>query len=106
MAQVETLRDILATLRERNQREAIYLPPGAWTLETRAMVLDPDTAEPEEEDPREAREVGFSYALQVQDARGVRNNLEAQRSGSSDDLDLLLRAFAYYVRHDAFMRLA
>jgi hypothetical protein len=81
---------------------ALYLPRGeVWLLSTKCAVLDPDDCEDEEEEPALARENGLSYALGIQDVRGVVEN--AKQQDPDIDLATLLKALRYYYDHDAFM---
>lgn len=83
---------------------ALYLPhEGEWNEKSICAVLDPDDVEDDEEEPAAARERGLKYALDIASVRDVALNLREQRPQA--DLALLLRAFAYYYEHDAFLSL-
>ena len=81
---------------------ALYLSPNEpWTLDTPALVLNPDDASDDEEEPEEARAAGLRYALGIQDVKGVADNARQQRKeATTGDL---LRALRYYYDHDAFI---
>jgi hypothetical protein len=83
-------------------QHALYLRSDRpWTLDTPVLVLDPDDANDDEDEPTEARLAGLRYALGIQDVRGVIENARQQRPASTQDD--LLRALIYYFEHDAFI---
>lgn len=83
---------------------ALYLPEEKWTLETPAMVLDPDDVDnPDDpdDDPQAAKDAGFKYALMMQDVDSIFANAKAQKGNLSDPE--ILSSFLYYVNNDAFI---
>ena len=95
-----TLGDVLATPTHPGRDVLLFLAPvPVLTLDTLALVVDLDEGE-EELEAVESR-TGFRYALGLRNVRQVVTNarLQRQRATSAD----LLRAFLYYLDHDAFI---
>jgi hypothetical protein len=67
------------------------------------MVLDPETSDDPDEDPDEAKALGFAYTLLVQQAQDIVANAISQQADAS--ADQLVKAFNYYHEHDAFVLL-
>src|SRR5262249_16017233 len=101
-ASLTTLGRVLENVESFPWEHALYLPQGeAWSLGTRAMVLNPDDSDADEGAPSEAQASGLVYALDLQSVRGVVDNARQQRPKATHEE--LLRAFLYYYDHDAFV---
>lgn len=70
--------------------------------DAQCLVLDPNSVESDEdEEPPEAKQLGYSYILSVQDIQGIAKNLRAQTAKATEAQ--MLKAFLYYVTHDAYI---
>lgn len=100
-----TLAKVLESADELPWNEALYLPASRdWTLESPAMVWDPDdVADDEQEVPEVVKERGMVYVLGVSSVQDIISNARQQKANCStgDKFDALM----YYVRHDAFIEL-
>lgn len=95
------LRDLLLEASELPWNYSLYLPfDQAWLLSTPCAILDPDTCG-ESGLPDRARELGFEYALGMQQIHAVIRNAQSQRReiAPSD----LLAALLYYYDNDAYI---
>ena len=96
------LGDVLGNADTLPWDHAVYLPTdGQWDESSLAVVLDPDGAAEDEEEPPLAKAHGLKYALDVATLQDVIANAREQRR----DIDLsgLLRALLYYCENDAFI---
>jgi hypothetical protein len=103
MAEPLTLGSVLKTIDNYPWYLALYLPRAMpWTLDSQALVLDPNDCEEAEEEPSFAKSQNFRYALTIQDLQGIADNARAQRQDLGDQD--LLAAFLYYWEHDAYLQ--
>lgn len=103
------LRDVLANIRDQNDRAWLYLPAaGPWSYDSPAAVLESEEVPPELEDepdagiPQYAKDQGLKQVLPITVVQDVVSNVLAQRPAATPDD--LFRAFIHYFEHDAFLR--
>jgi len=98
-----TLGEVLRTAFDLPWNHAIYLPTQAeWLGDTECIVQDPDDVEDDSaEEPLEVRKRSFRYVLDIATVRDILENLRDQ--GVEADAAMALKAFRYYVDHDAFL---
>jgi hypothetical protein len=99
-----TLGDVLRSVDVLSWDHAVYLPTSEeWNERSLAVVLDPDDAGDDEEEPAAARAHGLKYALDVATLQDIVANAREQQQ----DIDVpgLLRAVVYYYENDAFIAL-
>lgn len=104
-----TLREVLTAAAGLDEAAWVYLPAGAWTLETPAAVLRSEEVPPELEDepdagvPAFARERNLRQVLPVATVQEIVANFrEQQRDATAEQL---LKGFLFYWEHDAFIEL-
>ncbi|HKE23024.1 MAG TPA: hypothetical protein VKB88_11595 [Bryobacteraceae bacterium] len=103
MPEIETLAKILNEIAKQPWDHALFVEGNCpWREDARCAVLNPDDSDDPDEDPPFAKESGLKYALNVQQARSVVENLRQQmpQAGPSDLTD----AFNFYAKNDAFIR--
>lgn len=88
----------------------VYLPADQnWNLDSECAILESDEVPPELEDdpdagvPEFAKQNNLVQALSVAVLQDIVINARTQKPNAT--LDDLLRAFAYYFEHDAFIDL-
>jgi hypothetical protein len=98
-----TLGEVLKTAFDLPWNHAVYLPNQTdWLGDTECIVHDPDDVEDDSaEEPLEARERNLKYVMDIASVRDILENLRGQ--GVQDDAAMALKAFCYYVEHDAFL---
>ena len=96
-----TIQDLFLRLDEMMWSDFIYRPPGNLTLDSPCVVHDPDDVPPDGELPHEVRRLGYVEAVGIDDLRSIRDNMRTQ--GRVPTHEELLKAFTYYLEHDAFM---
>jgi hypothetical protein len=104
MPKIETLAEALEDIDKRPWNHALFVEGACpWRGDSRCAVLDPDESDDAEEDPPFATEHGLTYVLTMADAQSVAKNVK-QQMPSAGPRDLV-RAFNFYVRNDAFIRI-
>ena len=104
-----TLREILSGCDALDPKAWVYLPAGEWSLNTSAAVLRSEEVPPGLENephagvPQFAKEHGLRQVLPVTTVQDIVDNAHAQKRDIS--VNELLKAFDYYYKHDAFIRL-
>lgn len=102
-----SLRDVLAHPENLPARHRLYLPEGeAWTFETKGLVLDPNTADEDEDLPPAAKSAALQPALGVREILSVIRNLRSEllaRGRGEPQASEVLQAFLFYFDNDAFI---
>ena len=104
MADTIKLIDVIQAPGNFNWRYALFLPQKKWQLDTQCLVLDPDDVDnPDDPDdnPRQAKDLGFDYVLMIQDIDSIYENAKSQKPGLT--ATELLDAFMFYYKNDAFI---
>jgi len=97
-----TLGEVLLNARAYEWSDALHLPAGSWTAETRALVMYPE--DDEDEEPQLARDNRMRYALGIDAVQDIVDNVRDQKPDAT--LADLVRAFQHYYERDAFIVLA
>lgn len=100
-----TLSEVLSNIEDFSWSDALYLPDDeVWGQYTKGIVLDPDDVEDDEDDlPKYAKDHNLTYALSIQEIKGIVDNLREQKREST--IEDLFQAYLFYYDHDAFIDL-
>lgn len=99
-----TLKDVFKAAQGLPSRGALYLPresSSSWTLDTPAAVLDFPAGGNDVNNLPFARKHGLRYVLHLSDVQDILANARQQRPNVDDGT--ILKAFLYYIEHDAFI---
>lgn len=100
---VTTIKDVLINAPDLLWSDSLFLPDTVvWTLETKAVICDPDDVESEDDEiPQIAKEMGLPLSIGIQDIKQVVNHARQQVKDCS--IEQLFEAFLYYYDNDAFI---
>jgi hypothetical protein len=99
------IRIIFNTLNNFKWYEVVYVPKAKLSLESKCIVHDPDDVDDEESDePKVVSDNNLVYGLDIKGIQEIILNLKQQ--GVSEVTDkVLLDAFTYYLKNDAFIEI-
>jgi hypothetical protein len=99
---VVSLRELLLHPKRFALGQLLFLPRGIdWTLDTKGVVVDERELDIDLGAPDAQLANGMTYVLSVSQVGEIVENAQDQRDGLTPEE--LLRAFLYYVDHDAFI---
>jgi hypothetical protein len=92
---------VIETLGSLGADDYVCFGDGPNSSRDPCLVCDAGELADDEDTPHEARQRGWTTALDIQSIQGVISNLR-QRT-THPDTELIVRAIAYYVDNDAFL---
>ena len=108
--EIITFREALLGIADMSAKSWVYLPSNKdWTLSSICAILESDEVPPDLEDapdagvPEFAKQRRLIQALPVTVLQDVVRNARAQKPDAT--IEDLFRAFQYYHKHDAFIKL-
>lgn len=93
---------MIASFRELDPDDLVCFAGGPASPDEPCLVIDSTLLSEDEDHPPEAEQAGLTTLLGKYEIMGVVDNLVAQQV-ENPDLNLILRAVAYYVANDAFL---
>jgi hypothetical protein len=102
MSELSTLLYVLEQADHFPANQALFLPKNKnWSLDSQAIVWDPDDCDGDEELPEVVSRNNLVYVFGIGVVQDIVINVKQQKSKPSKDE--LMKAFMFYYEHDAFI---
>lgn len=95
------LRAIFHELDRLSARDVFYHPDRPLSLDSECLLFDVDGGDDPDETPPDAARLGLREGLSIREVSSIRENARLQ--GRAPTPEELLRAYVFYLDHDAFI---